>query len=108
MRIEDNLRIVKLIDIYGSLLTTKQYEIMSSYYFENLSLSEIGDNYNISRQAVSDCISQATKSLELYEDKLKLIDKENVMVDHLNFIIDNSDNADIVNEANKIIRILRG
>lgn len=108
MKIEDNLKIVKLIDTYGTLLTTKQFEVMTSYYFDNLSLSEIGDNYNISRQAVSDCISQSIKSLEQYEDKLGLINKENNIIDHLNYIINNCDNSSIVDKANDIIRILRG
>ena len=73
MIIEDNLRISKLIDIYGKLLTDKQYQIMTSYYFDNLTLSEIGDNLGISRQAVSDCLSQATRILESYEKKLQIL-----------------------------------
>jgi len=34
MIIEDNLKIAKLIDVYGKLLTDKQYQIMTSYYFD--------------------------------------------------------------------------
>ena len=48
MIIDDNLKVAKLIDTYGKLLTDKQYEIMTSYYFDNLSLSEIGDNFGYS------------------------------------------------------------
>ena len=41
MTIENNLKIIKLIDTYGKLLTDKQLEIISNYYFDNLTLSEI-------------------------------------------------------------------
>ena len=75
MILEDNLKIARLIDVYGKLLTDKQYQIMTSYYFDNLTLSEIGDNFYISRQAVNDCLSQATKILKSYEDKLQLVEK---------------------------------
>jgi len=79
MIIEDNLKIAKLIDVYGKLLTDKQYQIMTSYYFDNLTLSEIGDNFSISRQAVSDCLSQATKILTSYEDKLQIIHRNGLL-----------------------------
>ena len=79
MIIEDNLKIAKLIDVYGKLLTDKQYQIMTSYYFDNLTLSEIGDNFTISRQAVSDCLSQATKILNTYEDKLQIISRNSLL-----------------------------
>ena len=73
MTLDNNLRIIKLIDCYGKLLTDKQYDIMSNYYFDNLSLSEIGDNFGISRQAVSDCINKSIKILENFEDKLSIV-----------------------------------
>lgn len=63
-------KINRLLDIYGRLLTKSQYEIMSSYYYFDLSLSEISEEKNISRTAVSDAIKTATKKLENYEEKL--------------------------------------
>ena len=38
MTINDNLEIIKLIDVYGELLTDKQYSIITDYYFDNLFL----------------------------------------------------------------------
>ena len=60
----------RLLDIYGRLLTKVQYDIMSDYYYCDLSLSEISESKNISRTAVSDAIKKATKKLENYEEKL--------------------------------------
>ncbi len=60
----------RLLDIYGRLLTKAQFDIMSDYYYYDLSLSEISESKNISRTAVSDAIKKATKKLENYEEKL--------------------------------------
>ena len=106
MIIEDNLKIARLIDSYGALLTTKQFEIMTSYYFDNLTISEIGDNYNISRQAVNDCLSQSTKILESYEDKLHLIKKSDNLKLRLNNLKNSSTNEDIANMISDILEML--
>ena len=81
MILEDNLKIARLIDVYGKLLTEKQYQIMTSYYFDNLTLSEIADNFSISRQAVNDCLSQATKILKTYEEKLQFVERFDILKD---------------------------
>ena len=59
----------RLLDIYGRLLTKAQFDIMSDYYYYDLSLSEISESKNISRTAVSDAIKKATNKLENYEEK---------------------------------------
>ena len=65
--IEKTLEINRLLDIYGRLLTKQQFEIMSDYYYCDLSLSEISELRNISRTAVSDAIKTATKKLDKFE-----------------------------------------
>jgi len=65
-------RINRLMDLYGSLLTKSQFDIMSDYYSCDLSLSEISEIRKISRTAVSDALKKATDKLENYEKKLGL------------------------------------
>lgn len=72
-------RINRLLDIYGRLLTKAQYEIMSDYYYCDLSLSEISEARKISRTAVSDAIKKSTQKLDNFEKKLgicKVFDSE--------------------------------
>ena len=66
-----------LLGIYGNLLTEYQLEIMELYYFEDLSLKEIADNKNVSRNAIFTLIKRVEKILLEYEDKLKLNNKIN-------------------------------
>ncbi len=64
-----------LYDFYGQLLTKRQQEVMKLYHEENLSLSEIAEEFKISRQGVHDALKNAEKSLNEYEDKLKLVER---------------------------------
>ncbi|HOB28902.1 MAG: YlxM family DNA-binding protein [Dethiobacteria bacterium] len=65
-------RINLLYDIYSSLLTTRQQEVLQLYFSDNLSLAEIAAEYGISRQAVHDLIQRALVSIESFEEKLGL------------------------------------
>ena len=50
-----------LYDFYGNLLTEKQRQYFEDYYFNNLSLQEIAENYNISRNAVYNSLKEIEK-----------------------------------------------
>ena len=67
---EKHVEISMLCQIYGKLLTEKQYELINDYYNNDLSLSEIAENNNITRQAVRDIIKKGENKLFEYEEKL--------------------------------------
>lgn len=69
-------KLILLFDYYGDLLSESQKNYFESYYFDNLSLSEIGENYNVSRNAISKELKLATEKLNNYEDKLHLVKKD--------------------------------
>ena len=66
---EKNVKVSILCEIYGKLLTEKQYTFLDDYYNNDLSLSEMAENYNITRQAVRDNIKKGENKLfELEEN----------------------------------------
>ena len=67
---EKNVKISILCDLYGKLLTQKQFDFLNDYYNNDLSLSEIAENNQITRQAVRDIIKKGEKKLFEYEEKL--------------------------------------
>lgn len=64
-----------LFDFYGELLTDKQKTVYELHYLNDLSLNEIGEQFNITRQAVQDMLTRTSKTLEHYESRLHLIEK---------------------------------
>ena len=64
-----------LYDFYGALLSARQREVFELYNEDNLTLSEIGANLGVSRQAVHIAVLKACEELEGYEEKLGLIAK---------------------------------
>ena len=75
--------LITLYDIYKDLLTDKQKEYYEAYYFDNLSLGEIADNYDVSRNAIFNQLKLIEEKLEEFEDKLKINEKQNKILNIL-------------------------
>ncbi|MFR9295748.1 MAG: putative DNA-binding protein, partial [Turicibacter sanguinis] len=71
-------RMNELYDAYQVLLTSKQKTYLELYYQEDLSLSEIAEQFEVSRNAVFDNIKRTEKLLEDYETKLQLLKKREI------------------------------
>ena len=64
-----------LFDFYGELLTQKQKQILGYYYDEDYSLAEIAEVMSVTRQGIFDVIKRSKAMMEVYEEKLGLIEK---------------------------------
>lgn len=67
--------LVLYFDFYGLLLTEKQQHIFKMYFEDDLSLAEIGDEVEVTRQAIHDILQRSEKQLLNYENKLGLVAK---------------------------------
>ena len=65
---------------YKTLLTKHQAEIFDFYYNCDLSLAEISELKNVSRQAVSDSLCKTRELLESYERSLRLLEKKRTLI----------------------------
>ena len=71
---EDFAKTSMLFDIYGGLLTDKKKRVMEMYHEDDMSLSEIAEELEVSRAAVHDSLRSAERLLCSYEDKLGILD----------------------------------
>lgn len=75
-------------DYYNQLLDDKERQYFEYYYFDNMSLQEISENNNVSRNAVHKQLKKVKEKLEYYEDKLNLIEKSNKLKSIINSVSD--------------------
>lgn len=95
---EERNYLIILYDFYGELLSDKQRECFEDYYFSNLSLGEISENMNLSRNAIYKNIKSSEDKLYFYESKLNLCKNR----DKLNEIVDTIDDVNIRNRIKEL------
>lgn len=95
----DRVELTNLFDIYESLLTDREKEIFKYYYYEDLSLSEIGENLNITRTGVFNTIKKVEEKLIQFESSLKLMNIKNTLTS----LLDENNIEIIKNKIKKII-----
>ena len=96
---EEREYIIILYDYYGGLFTDKQKEYFEEYYFDNLSLAEISENENKSRNAIHKSIKSVISKLYEYEEILGLYKKDK----KLKAIIDNIKDKEIKKELEGLL-----
>ena len=80
-KIKKTIRYNSLLKIYGNLLSKTQYVFADAYFSYDLSLSEIAEAHDVSRSAVEDAIKKALKKLDDYEKELKVLEKNEKILD---------------------------
>ena len=72
---EKNLSIISLFDVYGAMLSEQKQKMFELYYGDDLSLSEIAEEMNISRQGVRESLKKCEEQLLHFEEKLGILRK---------------------------------
>ena len=103
--LEKKQRVNLLMDCYEELLTDKQKQYLSLYYEEDLSLAEIAEDLDVSRNAVYDNLKRAVHSLEDYESKLHLLEKHQQRMDLIQRIEETQNQSQ--DELNDYLEMLR-
>ena len=106
---EKKVEVSILCQIYGKLLTKKQFDCIDDYYNNDLSLSEIAENNDITRQAVRDVIKKGENKLFEFEEKLGIMKKMQKqdkqiqeIIEELNKISDNLSDKKIQKILNNV------
>lgn len=110
------IKVSKLLDVYGKILKKNHYDVLDYYYNQDLSLSEISEILGMTRQGIWDLIKRSETYLFDLDSKLEFLNKYDYLRDSLNQIkksaqriirlnSSNSDSDTIKNEALKIKNI---
>lgn len=97
-----------LFDYYGGMLTDKQRECFDMRYNQDLSLSEIGEELGISRQAVCDSLSRTEALLRRMEENIGSVKRDLLIRGALEDILaavatlDESTDPDVTEAARRI------
>ena len=78
--------LIILYDYYGDLLSDDNRRYFEDYYFDNLSLAEIAQNDNVSRNNVHKHLKSCEEKLLFYEEKLGLYKKDKLLKQKVNDI----------------------
>ena len=97
--------LIILYDYYGELLDSDDRMYFEYYYFDNLSLGEIAENNNISRNAVHKRVKNTCSKLEFYESKLSLYKKDQIINKRINDLKNEELKAKILNILNIDIKL---
>ncbi|HZK57808.1 MAG TPA: putative DNA-binding protein [Clostridia bacterium] len=98
--LEKTVEISVLYDFYNQLLTEKQRDIVDLYYNQDLSLGEIAEEFDVSRQAVYDVLKRTERLLYQYEEKLNFIKLVNIKNEKISKMLDSI--IDLENELDLI------
>jgi len=102
--LEKTKKIGFLFDYYGKLLTERQQNIIRLYYYHDLSLGEIAEKEDISRQGVYDHLQRGEKILLGYDQKLEFIEMFTNLKDELEKIFTYiEDSSNIENEEKEYL-----
>ena len=106
MDITTKVELSALFEIYGNSLTDKQQQIIDFCVLQDLSLGEVSDLLNISRQAVKYTLDNAIESMLKWEHKLKILDKFQNLKQKLTYFLNCTKDSKLKQEISNILEDL--
>ena len=106
MDIAKKVELSKLFEIYGNTLTLNQQQVIDFCVLQDLSLGEVSDLLNISRQAVKYTLDNATASMLKLEQELNVLDKFQNLKLKLTNLLESTDDSKIRQQIKDILEEL--
>ena len=103
---KDIVKYARLLDLYGEVLTEKQYDAMESYYCMDLTLEEIAQNHDVSKQAVHYTLKNAENKLAKVEKQFHIAQKYQQIEDNINDVIKSVNNGATKDEIVNALKLV--
>ena len=95
----DKINLNETYIFYKDLFTEKQQIYFEDYYMNDLSLSEIAENYNVSRNAVHNQLKIVEEKILYYENTLGLKRKK----EEVNHLLEGKIDEDTLEKINDLL-----
>lgn len=106
MDIAKKIELSTLYEIYGNSLTQNQRQIVDFCIMQDLSLGEVSDLLNISRQAVKYTLDNATNSMLKLDKQLNIVNKLQDLKQKLTNLLEYTKDSNIKQQINDILEDL--
>ena len=106
MDIATKIKLSSLYEIYGNSLTQNQRQIVDFCIMQDLSLGEVSDLLNISRQAVKYTLDNATNSMLKLDKQLKIVTKLQNLKQKLTNLLESTNDSKLKQQINNILEDL--
>ncbi|MBQ8522450.1 MAG: transcriptional regulator [Clostridia bacterium] len=106
MDISKKVELSALYEIYGNSLTQNQQQVIDFCVLQDLSLGEVSDLLNISRQAVKYTLDNAITSMLKLEEKLKTFAKLQNLKLKLSNLMESTKDNNVRQQISKILEEL--
>lgn len=103
--LEKSIDLINLYDIYQDLLTEKQKAYFEQYYFDDFSITEISENFEVSRNAVHDQLKRTVQKIYDLEEKLALQQLARKRLKLLTLIQEKNTNQDIAELIEELLKV---
>ena len=106
MDIAKKVELIALYEVYGKSLTSNQQQIIEMCVLQDLSLGEVSDLLNISRQAVKYTLDNAFQSMLKLEERLNVLSKLQGIKQKLSNLLESTKDNNIRQQISKILEEL--
>jgi len=103
--LDKSIDLINLYDFYQDLLTDKQKAYFEQYYFDDFSITEISENYEVSRNAVHDQLKRTVQKIYDLEDKLHLQQTAKVRTELLHTIQEKNTNKEVEKLLEELLKV---
>lgn len=103
--LDKKIEVMQLYDLYSNLLTQKQKQYIEAYYYDDLSITEISEDFSVSRNAVHDQVKRTVKKLYEYEEALKLKEKNKKrkrIIEKIKIISNDKNIEELIDDLEKV------
>ncbi len=105
----EKITVSRLLEFYGALITEKQATALSMYHNMDLSLAEVAENMDITRQGARDLIKKGEAHLREFETTLGMVKRFDgilAITDKIKNLSDKTGDKELSDMAYQITEIL--